>query len=168
MPDTAPALKLAALESEAAVRRLAARYMGLCDEPPTAVPGPGFEELFTSDLVWEAVGSNASGEFARVEGRDKLLAWFDSLRDPPKYALNIHFLTSEAIEADGNRATGTWVMFQVAARRSGEGELRAARITMHCQCDADAWRIAHFQTESLLRFDAGAAQVAALLDGLQA
>lgn len=168
MPDTAHALRLATLESEAAVRCLAARYMGLCDVPPTAMPGPDFEELFTSDLVWEGVGSKASGEFSRVEGRDKLLAWFDSLRDPPKYALNIHFLTSEAIVANGDTATGTWVMFQMAARRSGEGELRAARITMHCRRDVDAWRIAHFQTESLLRFDAGATQALALLEGLKA
>jgi hypothetical protein len=145
--------------------------MGLCDQPPTAAPGPGFEDLFTADLVWEGVGPKASGEFARVEGRDKLLAWFDSLRNPPKYALNIHFLTSEAIvveDDEDDAATGNWVMFQVAARRSGEGELRAARITMHCRRDAGIWRIAHFQTESLLRFDAGAAQTASLLEGLKA
>jgi hypothetical protein len=156
------------LEAEAAIRRLAARYMSLCDEPPAAAPGPDFEDLFTADLVWEGVGPKASGEFARVEGRDKLLAWFGSLRDPPKYALNIHFLTSEAIVVKGDTATGNWVMFQVAARRAGEGELRAARIAMHCRQAGGTWRIAHFQTESLLRFDAGAAQVSALLEGLKA
>jgi len=165
VPDTAT--RLATLETEAAVRRLAARYMALCDEPPTVAPGPGFEDLFTPDLVWEGVGAKAGSEFARVEGRGRLLEWFASLRNPPKYAFNIHLLTSEAIVAGSETATGTWVMCQAAARRSGEGELRIARITMRCRQQEGAWRIAHFQTESLLRFDAGAAPVAALFDGLK-
>lgn len=161
MPDIS-AQRLGALEAEAAIRRVAARYMALCDEPPTASPGPGFEDLFTADLVWEGVGQKASAEFARIEGRNALLAWFDTLRNPPKYAFNVHFLTSEAIAVAGTEATGTWMMFQAAVRRSGEGELRIARISILFRQDAGGWRIARFQTESLFRFDAAAEQVAAL------
>lgn len=165
MPD---AERLAALEAEAAARRLAARYMALCDEPPTALPGPGFEELFTPDLIWEGAGAKAAAEFARVEGREKLLAWFETLRNPPRYAFNVHLLTSEAIEARGDKAHGTWVMFQAAARSSGEGELRLARIAIDFRRDEGAWRIAHFRTESLLRFDAGAAALVTLIGALKA
>ncbi|MHA4836436.1 nuclear transport factor 2 family protein [Sphingopyxis sp. MSC1_008] len=164
----ADAERLATLEIEAEVRRLAARYMALCDEPPTAAPGPDFEQLFTSDLVWEGVGGKAASEFSRVEGRDKLLAWFAALRDPPKYAFNIHLLTSEAIVARDGTARGTWVMLQAAARQSGEAELRVARVTIDFREEEGGWRIAHFRTESLLRFDAGAAAVAALIEGLKA
>ena len=163
MPDIAD--RLAELEAEAAIRRVAARYMALCDEPRTAAPGLDFEDLFTSDLVWEGAGPKASAEFARIEGRDALLAWFGAMRNPPKYALNVHFLTSEAISVDGGRATGTWVMFQAAARASGEGELRMARISIRFRHDEGRWRMAHFQTESLFRLDAGAEQTAALLQG---
>ena len=165
MPDAA---RLAALEAQAAARGLAARYMALCDEPPTTSPGPGFEELFTRDLVWEGVGAKAAAEFARVEGREQLLAWFETLRNPPRYAFNIHLLTSEAIEARGDEMQGTWVMFQAAARRSGEGELRVARIAIDFRRDEGMWRIAHFRTESLLRFDAGAAALATLVGALKA
>ena len=167
MPDVS-AQRLAALEAEAAIRRVAARYMALCDEPPTAAPGPSFEDLFTADLVWEGVGQKASAEFARIEGRNALLGWFDTWRNPPKYALNLHFLTSEAIDVAGTKATGTWMMFQAAVRRSGEGELRVARISILFRQDEGSWRIARFQTESLFRFDAGAEQVAVLLGRIAA
>lgn len=167
MTDTARRLSI--LEAEADIRRLAARYMALCDEPPTSLPGPDFVDIFTADLIWEGVGARASSEFSRIEGRDTLLAWFGSLRNPPKYALNIHFLTSEAITVSSEtEAHGTWVLFQVATRQSGEGELRSARISVDFRREAGTWRIAHFRTESLLRFDAGAAQVAELLSGLKA
>ena len=167
MSDIA-AQRLGALEAEAAIRRLAARYMALCDEPPTAAAGPDFEDLFTADLVWEGVGQKASAEFGRIEGRNALLAWFDSMRTPPKYVFNVHFLTSEAIDVAGSEATGTWMMFQAAVRRSGEGELRIARITILFRQDEGSWRIARFQTESLFRLDAAAEHVAVLLGRIAA
>lgn len=161
MPDVAA--RLAVLDAEAAVRRLAARYMALCDEPPAIAPGPGFHDLFTADLIWEGVGRKAGTEFARVEGRDRLIAWFDSLRDPPRYIFNVHFLTSESIAVAGDRADGTWVMFQAARRHDGVGEVRMARIAMRFRRDPDDWRIAHFRTESLFRHDLAADQLAAML-----
>lgn len=163
MPDATA--RLATLEAEAACRRLAARYMSLCDEPPTAAPGPGFADLFAVDLIWEGVGRQAGAEFKRVEGRDKLIAWFESLRDPPHYSFNVHFLTSEAIAVSYDRAEGGWMMFQAARRRDGAVELRVARIIMAFRRDAGDWRIAHFQTESLFRRDYSGDHVAAMLFG---
>jgi hypothetical protein len=159
----ADADRLARLEAEADIRRLAARYMTLCDAPEPDVPGRPFADLFTADLVWEGVGRTAT-EFGRVEGRDKLLAWFDSMREPPRYAFNAHFLTSEqiAVDGDGEGATGGWLMLQLALRSDGTGEVRMARLSLRFRRE-DAWRIAHFQTEALFRYDAAPERVAALL-----
>jgi hypothetical protein len=155
--------RLAILEAEAEIRRLAARYMALCDAPEPRTPGRPFADLFTADLVWEGGGRSAA-EFGRVEGRDKLLAWFDSMRDPPRYAFNAHFLTSERISVDGDvqAADGGWLMLQLALRGDGAGEVRVARLSLRFRRE-DAWRIAHFRTEALFRFDAAPERVAALL-----
>ncbi|MEZ5735494.1 MAG: nuclear transport factor 2 family protein [Novosphingobium sp.] len=153
--------RLVRLEAESAIRHLAARYMALCDEPATDAAGPCFENLFTSDVVWEGIGRKASSEFDRVEGRNALIAWFDSMRVPPKYAFNVHFLTSEAISVTEDRGRGTWVMLQLALRTTGEGELRIARVTIQFREVNQDWRISHFQTESLRRHDLPAGQIAA-------
>lgn len=160
--------RLAELEAEAEIRRLAARYMALCDQPPSTAPGRDFDDLFTEDLIWEGVGRKAGAEFSRVEGRDRLVAWFDTMRQPPKYAFNVHFLTSEAITVEGDEATGTWLMAQTAVQLSKLGELRMARITMRLRQEQLVWRIAHFQTESLFRLDLPADQIAGLLGGIAA
>lgn len=158
-----PEDRLAQLQAEADIRRLAARYMALCDAPPADTPGRSFDELFTADLIWEGVGK-AAAEFGRVEGRDRLLAWFDTLRDPPRYSLNAHFLTSEQIvvDGDGRTATGGWLMLQLALRTDGTGEVRMARLALRFRRE-DAWRIAHFQTGSLFRMDAAPERVTALI-----
>lgn len=153
--------RLAQLEAEADIRRLAARYMALCDAPVADAPGRSFDDLFTEDLVWEGLGK-AAAEFGRVEGSARLLAWFDTMRDPPRYALNAHFLTSEQIAVDGDAATGSWLMLQLARRTDGSGEVRIARLSLRFRRE-NRWRIAHFQTESLFRFDAAPDRVAALL-----
>jgi hypothetical protein len=155
--------RLAQLESEAEIRRLGARYAALCDEPPAAVPVKSFEELFTADCVWEGIGQKAASEFARVEGRERLIAWFGAMRDAQHYAFNVHLLTSEQIEVNAGSARGTWVMFQVATQQGDLGELRIARLHCRFRLDEAQWRIAHFQTESLLRLDMDTARLSALL-----
>ena len=147
--------RLAQLEAEAAIRRLAARYMRLCDEPEPDEPGLAFADLFTEGAIWEGLGDKAGKEFIRVVGRQKLLDWFATLRAPAHYlhTFNAHFLTSEAIEVDDQcrAAEGRWTMFQTTLLASGEAELRMARIIIHFRLDQDHWRIAHFTTRSLLK-----------------
>jgi SnoaL-like domain len=147
--------RLALLEAEAELRRLAARYMRLCDEPEPAEAGPGFAELFSDDVIWEGIGAKASQEFSRVEGRAALLAWFATMRVPGQHmhAFNIHFLTSEEIIVDNQHATaeGRWTMFQTMLRAGGTAELRMARIIITFKREHDRWLIAHFTTRSLLK-----------------
>ena len=148
-------LRLARLEAEADIRRLAARYMRLCDEPEPDEAGPDFATLFTEDAIWEGLGAKAGQEFNRVEGREALLSWFATLRVPGQHLhrFNIHFLTSESIEVDdgGLGAEGRWVMFQTTLLADGHAELRMARIVIHFRVEQGLWRIAHFTTRSLLK-----------------
>ena len=154
------------LRAEAAIRRLAARYMALCDVPATEKPGSLMTDLFTPDVVWEGVGAKAGQEFGRVDGRNALIAWFNGMIDPPRYQLNLHFLTSEAITAEGCSGNGTWVMFQAAIRTDEAGEIRAARLDVDFRMELGQWCIAHFRTRSVFRLDVGAARVNAFLQDM--
>ena len=147
--------RLAALEAEADIRRVAARYMRLCDEPEPDEPGADFADLFTEDTIWEGLGTKAGQEFSRVEGRAMLLDWFATLRVPGQHLhrFNIHFLTSESIDIDedGYGAEGRWVMLQTTLLATGHAELRMARIVIRFRMEQGRWQIAHFTTRSLLK-----------------
>lgn len=147
--------RLQRLEAEADIRRLAARYMRLCDEPEPDEAGAHFAALFTQDSIWEGLGAKAGQEFKRVEGRRNLLDWFATLHVPGHFLhkFNIHFLTSEAIMVDDDccGAEGRWVMFQTTLLASGHAELRMARIVIRFRVEEGSWRIAHFTTRSLLK-----------------
>lgn len=148
-------LRLARLEAEADIRRLAARYMRLCDEPEPDEVGASFAELFTEDAIWEGLGAKAGQEFSRVAGRTTLLDWFATLRVPGRYLhkFNTHFLTSESILIDKDicGAEGRWIMFQTTLLSRGHAELRMARIVIRFRVEDGGWRIAHFTTRSLLK-----------------
>jgi SnoaL-like domain len=147
--------RLARLEAEADIRRLAARYMRLCDEPEPDEAGADFAEVFTEDAIWEGLGAKAGQEFKRVEGRNKLINWFATLRVPGHYLhkFNVHFLTSESILVDNDcsGAEGRWIMFQTTLLATGQAELRMARIVIRFRVEHGVWRIAHFTTRSLLK-----------------
>ena len=64
--------RLERLEGEAAVRRLMARYMDLCDVPrDSRALQAELAELFAEDAVWEGLGARAGQSFGRHEGRDQ-------------------------------------------------------------------------------------------------
>jgi SnoaL-like domain len=148
-------LRLARLEAEADIRRLAARYMRLCDEPEPDETGADFTGVFTEDAIWEGLGARAGQEFKRVEGRNTLVDWFATLRVPGQYLhkFNTHFLTSESIHIDDDccSAQGRWTLFQTTLLSTGHAELRMARIVIRFRIEHGLWRIAHFTTRSLLK-----------------
>ncbi len=106
--------------------------------------------LFCRDAVWEGRGSRYAAAFCRHEGREAILAMLDRYRSPvPHFAFNAHYLTSEAIEIDGSRATGRWMMLQTSTYAAGTSDLRSAVLSVDFAAEEGRWRIAHFRTINL-------------------
>ncbi|MET0821068.1 MAG: nuclear transport factor 2 family protein [Aeromicrobium sp.] len=162
MSDPIAALerRIAALEGEAAVRRLQARYMFLCDSPS---PEPGcadesrrvdlIMELYTEDAVWEGVGDYYDGQFGRVEGAAAIREHFERFwgeKQDPALVLNAHYLTSEHITVDGDLATGQWIHVQPWLFSDGTGLLRSSRLNNAFRRQRGEWRISRTRTENVL------------------
>lgn len=156
-PDTLARLteRLAALEAESAVRRTIQRYMALCDVPCGALQGETLAALFAADAIWEGVGPQYASKFGRLSGHAEILAMLTRYLPPaPHFSVNVHFLTSEAIEVRGASATGRWIMLQASGYVDAQAELIAARLEVDFAPDGHGrdWLITHFRTERL--FDA--------------
>ena len=65
------------------------------------------------------------------------------------FALNVHFLTSELIQVQGEPARGSWVMLQTSTFASGASHLNIARLSIEFRQQQGTWRMAHFVTENL-------------------
>jgi hypothetical protein len=68
---------------------------------------------------------------------------------PAHFVLNAHFLSSEAIEVDGDHAIGRWMMLQTSTYVGGRSDCRSASLTIDLRIEEEVWRIAHFRTENL-------------------
>lgn len=142
--------RLDMLEAEGAVRRVMADYMRLCDSLGADTPMDELGALFTVDAVWEGKGARYGATFGRHEGRAAIVAMLDAYRGPqPHFAMNAHFLASETIVVEGERARGNWMMLQTSTYASGASDLRAARLEVAFAREDGRWRIAHFQTGAL-------------------
>lgn len=148
--------RLRALEAQNAVRRTIARYMALCDVPARALEGESLAALFSDDAVWEGIGPQYANKFGRLQGPREIVAMLARYLPPtPHFATNVHFLTAEHIEAQGDTAKGRWIMLQASGYVDGKAELIAARLEVDftpSSRDESAWLIQHFRTERL--FDA--------------
>jgi len=145
--------EVAALRSEREVRAVVMRYFRLCDTLDQNTP---FDELggcFTRDAVWEGRGRYRAA-FGRHEGRSVIVAMLASYAAPaPHFAMNAHFLSSEAIEMGDGEAIGRWTMLQTSTYRDGRSDLRSAALTIRCTVEDGHWRIAHFVTENIFSRD---------------
>ncbi len=126
------------------------RYMVLCDALDARTPLDELAGLFTADAIWEGKGAKYAQSFGGYQGREAIRAMFAGyMTEPAHFALNVHFLTSELIEVQGEGATGSWVMLQTSTFASGASHLNAARLTVRFAEEEGQWRMAHFQTENL-------------------
>ena len=144
--------RLAALEAEGAARRTLSRYMSLCDVPAPADARDGeLPALFTDDAVWEGVGAEYAAGFGRHVGPAAIGGFLRKYLPPvPHFQRNVHFLTSEAMVADGNVVRGHWIMQQLSVYAGGKTELISARLAVEFAIDSDgAARMRHFQTQRL-------------------
>jgi len=149
--------RLAALEAQNAVRKTIARYMALCDVPCAPLEGEALAALFTDDAVWEGIGPQYAKKFGRLQGRTAIVEMLQRYLPPtPHFASNVHFLTSEHIEVEGDIAKGRWIMLQASAYVDAKAELISARLEIDfapsSRDENNAWLIRHFRTERL--FDA--------------
>lgn len=151
--------RVAALEAEADIRRLQARYMMLCDTP---CPEFGVRddahridliiELYTPDAVWEGVGEYYDNQFGRAVGHDAIREHFTRFWSPertPALVLNAHYLTSEQIHVDGDRADGQWIHMQPWLFDDGSGLLRSSRLNNTFHRVDGTWKITRTRTENV-------------------
>ncbi|UFH51026.1 nuclear transport factor 2 family protein [Pseudomonas sp. KNUC1026] len=138
------------LEAQQAARACMNRYMALCDQLNAGTPLDELAQLFTHNAVWEGKGARYAGSFGGYRGREAIAQMFATyMTEPAHFALNVHFLTSELIEVDGERVTGSWIMLQASTFASGASHMNAARLSVAFAFEEQRWRIAHFQTENL-------------------
>src|SRR5690606_3818769 len=116
-------------ESQQAIRVCINRYMALCDALDANTPLDELAGLFTRDAVWEGKGARYAASFGGYRGREAIRAMFAGyMKTPAHFALNVHFLTSEVIEANGDQGQGSWVMLQTSTFSDGASHLNAARL----------------------------------------
>jgi hypothetical protein len=72
------------------------------------------------------------------------------VRQPQHFAMNAHFLCSEALFYDADGALrGRWLMLQTSAFTSGGAHLNAAEINVLFRREAGEMTIHHFTTRNL-------------------
>ena len=141
--------RVEALESARAVSACLHEYMQLCDYLDEGFDLEPLLALFTEDAVWEGLGPRYAGSFGRREGREAIRAMFEKYTLPPAhFALNVHFLTSEKVVVQGERAQGNWVLLQTSTYADGRSQLSCALLQVGFRCEQGVWRIAHFTTTS--------------------
>ncbi len=100
--------RLETLEDIEAIKRLKARYCAYCDDNYDA---DNLVNLFTEDAVWEA---DMRG---RVEGSEEIRNFFIKAHQRLPFA--IHIVMNPIIEVDGDKAKGTWYLFQACTHAEG-------------------------------------------------
>lgn len=141
--------RLDALESEQAIRLCINRYMDLCDHLNPDTPLDELGDLFTKEAVWEGKGARYAKSFGGYRGREAIVSMLAKYTvEPAHFALNVHYLTSETIQVDGDDAKGSWNMMQVSSFSAGGSHLNSARLNILFRREEGVWRISHFETEN--------------------
>lgn len=141
--------RLQALESEQAIRACISRYMDLCDHLNASTPLDELGNLFTEGARWQGKGARYASAFGGYEGREAIVAMLAKYCvEPAHFTLNVHYLTSELIVVEGDKAHGSWNMLQVSAFSAGGSHLNSARLEVDFEQQDGIWRISYFGTEN--------------------
>jgi hypothetical protein len=110
--------RLARLEDLEAIRALKMRYSRYCDD---GYDPDGIASLFVPHGVWDG-----GRLFGRAEGTDGIREHFGSATSRIPWSL--HYILAPELEVDpaGDRARGTWYLWQPCTRRLRTGEDRQA------------------------------------------
>lgn len=148
LPDTL-LKRLEALEAESAIRRVMARYFQLCDHLSPVTPLDELGDLFTTDAKWEGKGRYAKA-FGGYQGREAIVEMIGGYCAPePHFKMTGHFFSAEHIVADGNTATGKWMMLQCSTYKDDTSDLRSAALEVDFAQADGMWRISHFRSTNI-------------------
>lgn len=112
------AARLRRLDDLEAIRALKMRYSRYCDN---GYEPEGLASLFAPDGVWDG-----GSLFGRCEGHDAIRKHFSSASDRIPWALHYILCPELEVEPGGDRARGTWYLWQPCLRRSRDGSERQA------------------------------------------
>jgi hypothetical protein len=112
------AARLNRLEDLEAIRALKMRYARFCDDGYDA---GGIASLFVPDGVWDG-----GPLFGRPEGIDAIRQHFSAASGRIPWSLHYILAPEIEVDPDGNRARGTWYLWQPCIRRSRDGTDRQA------------------------------------------
>lgn len=143
--------RLQQLEDQQAVRVCISDYMRLCDDLNSPASTQAIGELFTEDACWEGIGDPYATLLGVHQGRATIVMMMQRyVRQPAHFAMNAHFLCSEAIvHEQPGRLRGRWLMLQTSAFSAGGAHLSAAEIVAWFVRQGDAMQMAHFTTRRL-------------------
>ncbi|WP_195818688.1 nuclear transport factor 2 family protein [Roseobacter sp. MH60115] len=143
--------RVARLEAERQIRAALSEYMYICDRLDWDTDLAALGALFTKDAVWRGRGDRYARDFGERKGRKAIVDWLGTFcTDPPHFAMNAHFLSSERIDvADDKTARGRWLMLQTPTFHDGQSLLMAAELHVTFAHEDDAWRISVFETTNL-------------------
>ncbi len=117
------------LEDIEALKQLKYRYGMACDDdydPERLAP------LFTEDAVWDG------GAMGRYEGREAIRAFFAGASKLVPFA--IHQVTNPLLEIEGDRARGSWYLWEPIVFAQGNQALwMAGRYDDRYRREADQW-----------------------------
>jgi len=127
--------RVRALEDVEAIKRLKYRYADACDRGYDA---DALAELFTEDAVWDG------GLFGRYEGREAIRQFFQGVSSDITFAM--HYMMNPIITVNGDRARGSWYLFQTCTFAEGNTAIwGAARYEEQYRRVGGEWKFRHLQ-----------------------
>ena len=115
------------------IKLLKLRYARFCDDGynPEGIAG-----CFTEDGIW------AGGPLGHAESRDGIRSFF--ARTPEVVSFAVHYTTNPIIEIDGDRAEGTWYLWQPMVMVADDQAMwLAAHYKERYRRENDKWLIEH-------------------------
>ncbi|MFX4728782.1 nuclear transport factor 2 family protein [Acinetobacter baumannii] len=144
-------LHLEQLKAQQEIRNCINRYMEICDALDAHTDLNELMNLFDAECIWEGIGEKYAKTFGRYDSWQAIYNMFKSYtQQESHFVMNAHFLSSEQIYIEQDRAHASWLMLQTSTFRDERSHLNAAKLTVHFQQQVEGmWKIKHFQTENI-------------------